>query len=170
MVLGPSAELSPRGSDHSLNSRNAARNLLSQARRRLETAKRENKRGGSKAYAVRSAQECAELSLKATLRFVGVDYPKRHDVSRVLLEMKERLPSWFDAETIAGENTWLAERRERAMYGLEESDVGPDSLFSGEDARAAISYSKHIFEECERLISGRERRRSTGKKRKTSGR
>ena len=34
--------------------------------------------------AVRRAQECIELSLKAILRLVGIEYPRQHDVSIVL--------------------------------------------------------------------------------------
>lgn len=31
-------------------------------------------------YAVRLSQECVELSLKAVLKAVGIEYPKIHDV------------------------------------------------------------------------------------------
>jgi len=33
---------------------------------------------------VRRAQECIELSLKAILRLLGIEYPKQHDVSHHL--------------------------------------------------------------------------------------
>jgi len=35
-------------------------------------------------YVVRLSQECVELSLKAALRFVGIEPPKWHDVGIVL--------------------------------------------------------------------------------------
>jgi HEPN domain-containing protein len=48
---------------------------------RLITAERANS-NGNYSYAVRSSQECVELSLKAALRAVGVECPRKHDVSR----------------------------------------------------------------------------------------
>jgi len=46
---------------------------------------------------VRRAQECTELSLKAILRLIGIEYPKQHDLSIILHEVAERrsLPNWF---------------------------------------------------------------------------
>ncbi|MEM3563261.1 MAG: HEPN domain-containing protein [Candidatus Jordarchaeaceae archaeon] len=35
-------------------------------------------------YAVRLSQEAVELSLKAVLRLVGIEYPKIHDLSEIL--------------------------------------------------------------------------------------
>lgn|SRR5487761_630041 len=131
--------------------------MIVQADRRLRTARREV-RGGSNAYAVRSAQECAELSLKAALRALGIDYPKRHDVSRVLHEVKARLPPWFQTDIIVKENTWLAERREAAMYGSETSDAGAESLFNKNDAATALKYSEHIFKSCRRLVNSKSKR------------
>ncbi|MEM2746768.1 MAG: HEPN domain-containing protein, partial [Candidatus Caldarchaeum sp.] len=56
-----------------------ARSLLNQSARRLETARRELKEG-SLAYSIRSSQEAVELALKAALRLLGIEYPKKHDV------------------------------------------------------------------------------------------
>lgn len=39
-------------------------------------------------YCLRLSQECVELSLKASLRLVGIEYPKIHDVSEVLLSAR----------------------------------------------------------------------------------
>lgn len=33
---------------------------------------------------IRRAQECVELSLKAVLRFIAIEYPRDHDVSSAL--------------------------------------------------------------------------------------
>lgn len=41
---------------------------------------------------VRYSQETVEMSLKAVLRAVGVEYPKDHEVSPVLVSSKDRLP------------------------------------------------------------------------------
>lgn len=125
--------------------------MIKQASRRLETARREG-RSGSRGYAVRSAQECAELSLKAALRFVGVEYPKKHDVSAALLAVKGRFPKWIEVERLAENGIWLAERREPAMYGNEAEGLSPDELFTKEEAAMALRYAKETFELCKRLI------------------
>jgi HEPN domain-containing protein len=125
--------------------------MLEQASRRLKAVRIEMKRG-SPAYSVRIAQESAELSLKAALRFVGIEYPKKHDVSRVLQSVKERFPSWFDTDRLAEIGTWLAERREPAMYGNEAKGISPDELFTKEDAKIALNYAEDIYNSCKRLI------------------
>ena len=42
---------------------------------------------------VRESQEAVELALKGLLRGVGVDAPRIHDVSEVLIAERERLPA-----------------------------------------------------------------------------
>ncbi|MEM2843060.1 MAG: HEPN domain-containing protein [Candidatus Bathyarchaeia archaeon] len=49
--------------------------MLEQARSRLKTARIALK-DKNYAYSVRSSQECVELSLKASLRLLGIEYPK----------------------------------------------------------------------------------------------
>jgi len=71
-----------------------ARSYLRQAEARLEDA-RDALSEGNYPYAVRLSQECVELSLKAALKAVGIDYPKVHDVSDVLEVVSERFPEWF---------------------------------------------------------------------------
>jgi len=68
-----------------------ARSYLRQAKARLEDAK-DALSDGNYPYAVRLSQECVELSLKAALKTVGIDYPKVHDVSDVLADVSERFP------------------------------------------------------------------------------
>jgi HEPN domain-containing protein len=92
--------------------------MLQQARDRLTTAERAVS-DGNYSYAVRSSQECVEMSLKGALRSVGVEYPKKHDVGRVLLRMKDRFPPWFAVEDFARVSRELVELREPAMYGDE---------------------------------------------------
>ncbi len=130
--------------------------LLTQASRRLETAKREAKTG-SPAYSFRSAQECAELSLKAALRFVGVEYPKHHDVSNVLVQMAKRFPRWFDTEKFAEISRRLAEKREPAMYGDESAGIGPDQLFTKKEAVSATAFAKEINNACAKLVKSKTR-------------
>jgi len=134
-----------------LNTRQLALNLLLQAEKRLKTAQREA-RHGSPAYAIRSAQECVELCLKGALRFIGVEYPKQHDVGEVLLAVGDRLPVWFGVEEKAKISHWLAERREPAMYGDEIRGKGANQLFTREEALLALKYARDVSRDCRRLM------------------
>ena len=53
---------------------------------------------GHWADVVREAQEVVELALKAGLRAHGVDPPRLHDVSDVLLAERDRLPAALTAD------------------------------------------------------------------------
>gem|GEM_PF-2406179 len=52
---------------------------------------------GDYPMAVRRAQECVELSLKAALRAFAIEYPKRHDVGDALNLLKGKAPAWFSS-------------------------------------------------------------------------
>jgi HEPN domain-containing protein len=153
MVLGPNPKLLPGDGGGSLRSREFALHLLRQAEKRLRTAEREAGKG-SPAYAVRSAQECVELSLKAALRLVGIEYPKKHDVKEVLLRVGDRFPDWFRVGEKARVSSWLAERREAAMYGDEAHGVGPNALFTRREAIRSLNYAKKIYGDCKRFLEG----------------
>ncbi len=91
---------------------------------------------------VRESQEAVELALKGLLRACGVDPPRTHDVSDVLLAEAERLP-----EALRAEAAWLAEvsrelRRDRelAFYGSE--DLIPSGFYSEKDARRAFDQAR----------------------------
>jgi HEPN domain-containing protein len=96
----------------------------------------------SAAYAdvVRESQEVVELILKGTLRFIGVDPPKRHDVRAVLLRFRDRLPAeWREAmEEIGEASTELAQERAHAFYGDESEIIPASELFGEGDARRAL--------------------------------
>lgn len=134
-----------------MNTRQLALHLLLQAEKRFKTALREA-RHGSPAYAIRSAQECVELCLKGVLRFIGVEYPKQHDVGEVLLAVSDRLPVWFKAEEKARISSWLAERREPAMYGDEIHGKGADELFTKDEALLALRYAKKVLNDSRKLL------------------
>jgi len=53
-----------------------AKSYLRQTEARLEDA-RDALSKGNYPYAVRLSQECVELSLKAALKAVGIDYPNK---------------------------------------------------------------------------------------------
>jgi HEPN domain-containing protein len=92
---------------------------------------------------VREAQEIVELSLKALLRSCGVDPPRVHDVSEVLLLERDRLPEGpkEEVETLAEISRDLRRDRELAFYGAE--DLTPSGFYSREDAEKARSDAAH---------------------------
>lgn len=130
-----------------------AESYLKQANARLRDAE-EAFSEALNAYALRLSQECVELSLKAALKLVGIEYPKKHDVSDVLIETKNRFPAWFQSETgfLADASKKLAKKREASMYGDEESFLAPDEVVDSEEARRAVEYAKKTHELCKRLL------------------
>ncbi|WP_423928870.1 HEPN domain-containing protein [Candidatus Palauibacter sp.] len=86
---------------------------------------------------VRESQEIVELALKGLLRWCGVDPPRIHDVSDVLLTEKGRLPADLarEAEALAASSRHLRRDRELAFYGAE--DLTPSGFYSRADAVSA---------------------------------
>jgi HEPN domain-containing protein len=103
---------------------------------------------------VRFSQECVELSLKAALRARNVEYPKQHDVGRILKEVGDRFPEWFreEIERISEVSADLASKRSASMYGLEIAEKPPGSLFSKEDAEASLREAEYVFRLVKRLF------------------
>ena len=95
--------------------------------------------GESWADVVREAQEIVELALKALLRGSGIDPPRVHDVSAVLLLERERLPETVrnEVEALAEISRTLRRDRELAFYGAE--DLTPSGFYSRGDAEQARS-------------------------------
>jgi HEPN domain-containing protein len=92
---------------------------------------------GSWADVVREAQETLELALKGLLRSCGIEPPRVHDVSDVLLAERHRLPPALlpEIDRVARHSKTLRRDRELAFYGAE--DLTPSDFYSEEDAIAA---------------------------------
>jgi hypothetical protein len=90
--------------------------------------------GESWADVVRESQEVVELTLKGLLRTCGIDPPRLHDVSEILLAERERLPADLQdrADDLAEASRQLRRDRELAFYGAE--DLTPSGFYSREDA------------------------------------
>jgi HEPN domain-containing protein len=86
---------------------------------------------------VRESQEIVELSLKALLRACGIDPPRVHDVSDVLLAERRRMPEELteNLETLTEISRALRRDRELAFYGAE--DLTPSGFYSMADATEA---------------------------------
>ena len=86
---------------------------------------------------VREAQEVVELALKGLLREHGVEPPRIHDVSEVLLAERARLPAALqpELEALAAVSRDLRRDRELAFYGAE--DLTPSGFYTKADADRA---------------------------------
>jgi len=136
-----------------LNLQRLANAYLRQAESRLKDAA-EAVEDKNYPYAVRLSQECTELSVKAALRSVGIEYPKQHEVSDLLSELRPRFPPWFASEIpgIQEASKALYRKRDLAFYGGEESLMTPEDLIGQEDAEKAVSSASHVFQACKRLV------------------
>ncbi|MCX6126482.1 MAG: HEPN domain-containing protein [Proteobacteria bacterium] len=100
---------------------------------------------------VREAQESIELALKALLRHFGIEFPRIHDVSQILVAEKDRLPKSLDIERLAAISKDLRRDREISFYGSE--DLTPSDFYDIKDAQKALdgarytvlSVKPHIF-------------------------
>ena len=125
---------------------------LKRAKSRLTDAKAAFKR---KDYpdVVHYCQECVELSLKASLRMVGVEYPKVHDVSDVLEYSKEKFPEWMREEIprLCEASQSLAMERGPSVYGIEKQGKPPSALFGPVEAGDALQKAENSFRTCSRF-------------------
>jgi len=127
---------------------------LRQAQARLDNARNALK-NKNYPYTVRLSQECVELCLKAVLKAVGIEYPKIHDVSDVLMEVKPRFPAWFQSEMnfMAESSKILVKKREPSLYGGEEAFLSPDEVINRADAKDALERAEKTFELCHKLLN-----------------
>lgn len=104
---------------------------------------------------MREAQEIIEPLVKGALRFIGVDPPRRHDSSTVLLEHLDRLPAeWrMHAEELGTLSARLFEERGHAFYGDEDDLVPPSEMFDREEAETTIAAVARFAEMYRRLVS-----------------
>ncbi|MEM2990843.1 MAG: HEPN domain-containing protein [Halobacteria archaeon] len=79
-----------------MNNIEMARSYLKQAEERLKHAK--EALNNNYAYVIRQSQEGVELALKASLRIVGIEPPKFHDVGPILRRNANIFPEWFRGE------------------------------------------------------------------------
>lgn len=101
---------------------------------------------GSWADVVRESQEIVELALKSLLRSVGIDPPRIHDVSAVLVSERDRLPPELSAEldTLTHASKQLRRDRELAFYGAE--DLTPSGFYAREDGERARDSARRTVE------------------------
>ena len=103
-------------------------------------------RGESWADVVRESQEVVELTLKGLLRGRGIETPRIHDVSEILMAERERLPASLlpQLEFLCGVSRELRRDRELAFYGAE--DLTPSGFYTEEDAKKARQNARQTVE------------------------
>lgn len=154
MVLGPEAWGQGGGEDGSLSIDAFAKDYLLRANERLIDAAAALRRR-SYPEVIRYSQEATELSLKAALRMIGVEYPKVHDVSDVLISCRDRFQVWFADEVpeLAKFSKIMAEKRSAALYGIEASGKTPGEIFNDRsEAEEALNEAKRVRVLCSKLI------------------
>lgn len=104
---------------------------------------------------VREAQEIVELTLKAALRFVGIDPPHWHDVGPILLEHADTYPEWFrrDIPRMAEISRRLRRERELAFYG--DVDAVPTDSYDATDGHQASKEANFVLDAVVRLSDER---------------
>ena len=126
-----------------MRNRELARDYLRRARIRLDTLDVLFE-AASWADVVRESQEIVELALKGLLRSFGVEPPRIHDVSAILLAERHRLPTDLQCEVawLADISRQLRRDRELAFYGAE--DLTPTDFYSRTDASAARENARRV--------------------------
>jgi len=106
---------------------------------------------------VRESQEIVELALKGLLRSVGIEVPRIHDASEVLIAERQRLPEELrgEAEKLGRISKELRRDRELAFYGTE--DLTPSAFYSREDAVAARESARTTVSLVQPFVTGSER-------------
>lgn len=128
-----------------MRNRELARDYLRRARIRLD-ALDVLFEAGSWADVVRESQEIIELTLKGLLRCRGIEPPRIHDVSAILLAERDRLPTELDCDVdwLADTSRQLRRDRELAFYGAE--DLTPTDFYTRTDALAARKSARRVVE------------------------
>jgi HEPN domain-containing protein len=105
---------------------------------------------------VRRSQEALELAVKAVLRYLGVEYPKEHDVSDALETVKEELSDALKQKLpeLKDLSKKLAELRGPAMYGFEREGIPPSRVFTMDFASSTFSKMKEMVDLCREFVEG----------------
>lgn len=128
-----------------MRNRELARDYLRRARVRLATLDVLFE-AESWADVVRESQEIVELALKGLLRSCGIEPPRVHDVSAILLAERHRLPGDLqcEADWLAEASRQLRRDRELAFYGAQ--DLTPTDFYSRTDANHARDNARRVVE------------------------
>ncbi len=105
---------------------------------------------------VRESQEIVELALKGLLLAAGIEPPRIHDVSDILLAERARLPAGIaaDLDRLANHSRELRRDRELAYYGA--ADLIPSGFYSEADAARALAAARETVAKVVPVVPGVE--------------
>ncbi|HYK93668.1 MAG TPA: HEPN domain-containing protein [Thermoplasmata archaeon] len=128
-----------------MNLRRLALDQLARGQNRARDARRAFDEGRW-ADTFRYSQEAVELALKALLRWLAIEVPKRHDVGPILERVPDQLPRAVRARlpAIVQLSASLADRRAWAMYGDEATGRAASEVFN--DQGEAGRFLKEVEE------------------------
>ena len=106
---------------------------------------------GAYSNVVREAQEIVELALKGVLRLIGIDPPKWHDVSSIMVEHSDKLPDEFrtNLDRIVSLSRELRRNRELSFYG--DIDCIPTEVYTEDQSRRAMEDATFVVDLASRL-------------------
>jgi len=107
------------------------------------------------ALCVRRSQECIELSIKAVLRALSIEFPKEHDVSEAITDLETfDLPDWFKEKLpkLSAIMREITPKRGPALYGFEKELRPPSRIFSETDGLDSIERAKEVFEVSDKFL------------------
>lgn len=137
-----------------MTSSGMGRRYIEEARGRVELVQLAAERH-LHATVVRESQEAVELFLKGALRLVAIEPARTHDVAEMLRREATRFPDWFRVEVnhLAVISTEMAGDRGIAFYGDERQALGPQDLFSHDDAERALGHLEYVASLVLRLLA-----------------
>ena len=131
-----------------MNNIESGKDLLSIAKRIMERDLEEAWKDNDDNLVVRRAQEVVELTLKGALKFLGVEYPKVHDVGKIFEQTVKKKVSELDEGAIGKIiriSARLAEDRGPSFYG--------EKRFNREEAAEAYSNAKFVYDEVMKILT-----------------
>lgn len=83
-----------------------------------------------------------------------MEYPKEHDMGRILRAVKERFPEWFrgEVERLSEVSRDLADKRAPSLYGIESLNKAPSDIFDRNDAEKALSDARYALSTVFKLL------------------
>ena len=102
---------------------------------------------------IREAQEIVELATKAMLRRAGIDPPKWHDVSGIILEHRDKFPAPLQAELAEAMRISKALRKERELSFCGDVDFIPSEEYTREQAEKAAREAGFVVELALKIVA-----------------
>jgi HEPN domain-containing protein len=134
-----------------MNTNSLAKEYLERCKKRLKAVE---VLFDEKSYAdvIRESQEIVELCGKGILRSCGIDPPKWHDVSDLMVELGKKFKRFRKKfEKYSEISKWLRKERELSFYG--EIDFLPSEEYKESDAERAIEGAKFSVDLLEKFLN-----------------